>query len=419
MISLKCGIPQVSRFPSYFRIVSSDQFTTRHFIQVSKNTPKKYYHSTQYGRSTNGDYNEWRSCGNHIPDCSIGVNSKFDLLGNARSATLSISFLIGSYGSLFKSSFTRSSYKGNPPYSLLCGGTSSPRKSTFSYVNPSYDNYFKRSYCVSTIELVTNNSNPSPKSVRSTIPKADSSNYYAVKSSNPARPSKVFNTWKECRSYAYRQKGISYKKFDSLEAANIFTTGYVPSFVDYNLIGMNKADFKQKHKVTTDMKFTKCCNVYCDGSALEHDTDRARAGYGVYFENEPENNISERLKIGAQTNSRGEIEAVSSALDKIWNNLIVHKDKTNYKIKTDSEYVAKLLNDIYGTYSEKDLRKLANIDLVLPMIRKYATVKKYYEINKDSFSNNGDFSIEWVKGHSGHEGNDMADELARGGAAKP
>ena len=259
-----------------------------------------------------------------------------------------------------------------------------------------------------------------PKTSNSILQPSDLfTNYYAVKSSNPTRQSKVFNTSKQSRSYVTGQKGMSVKKFAVLDDAINFITGIVPSSVDYKLIGMDKTDFEQKYKVTIDNFFTKCCNVYCDGSALEHDTDRARAGYGAYFENEPENNISERLKIGAQTNSRGEIEAVSSALDKIWNNLIGHKDKTNYKIKTDSEHTAKLLNDIYGCYSEEHLLTLRNADLIVPMVKKYAKVKKYYEINEDCFTNNGNFSIEWVKAHSGNSGNNMADKLARRGAAKP
>lgn len=419
MISLRRGTPQLYHLPHHFKTVLSDQFTTRLFIQLSKSTARKYDHSSELDRSAGRNYNERNSCSSHSQDYSVGGYSNFDLLGAARSATLSISFFSGPYGKLYKSGFTTTPNKNTPPHNLSCGGLSSSRNSILSYGNSSGKNASIRSYCVSAIELIPNTSNPSPKSVRSSTSKDGLINFYAVKSSNPARPSKVFNTWKECRSYAYRQKGISYKKFDSLEAAKNFITGTVASSVDYGLIGMDRADFEQKYRLTIDKKFTKCCNVYCDGSALDHGTDKARAGYGVYFESEPENNISERLKVGAQTSCRGEIEAVSSALDKIWNNVTKQKDKTNYKIITDSEYVAKALNDRYGTYTEKDLLKLRNADLVVPMIKKYAKVKKYYEINKYHFSNDGIFPIEWVKGHSGHEGNDMADELARRGAARP
>lgn len=243
--------------------------------------------------------------------------------------------------------------------------------------------------------------------------------YYAVKSSNPLRSSRVFYSCEASKLYITGQTGISARKFASLNDARNFITGFVPPSVDYKLIGMDKADFERKYRVTTDNFFTRRCNVYCDGSSLGNGTASARTGYGVYFENEPENNISERLKVGAQTNNRGEIEAISSALDKIWNNLTGRKDKTNYKIKTDSETVAKWLNDIYGSYSVEHLLILANADLAVPMVKKYARVKKYYEINKDHFSNNGDFTVKWVRGHSGNNGNRMADRLAKRGAAKP
>ncbi|CCF57790.1 hypothetical protein KAFR_0D01440 [Kazachstania africana CBS 2517] len=351
---------------------------------------KKGYYAVQRGRST-GVYSDWDSCKSQISGYAGAVFKRFDTLAEAKNFAAS-----------------NSGYSSRSPTPST--GSSS------SYGGSSYP--FGGTYYAPT----RNVTQVSPKSFRSTRSNTSSAikptnNFYAVKSSNPSLPSKIFNTWNECQSYVRRQRGVSFKKFDNMSAATNYVNGTSSAAIDYNLIGIPESTFTNKYKLpSSNFRFDKTSDVYCDGSSLANGTAYARAGYGVYFEGDPTSNISERLRVGAQTNNRGEIQAVSRALDKIWENLTEKDTKVNYQIKTDSEYVAKLLNDRYSSYSDAELQKVANADLAVPMVKKFAKVKKFYEVNKDSFANNGNFKIEWVRGHAGTEGNEKADALARNGA---
>lgn len=243
--------------------------------------------------------------------------------------------------------------------------------------------------------------------------------YYSVKSSNANVPSKIFGDWTECQRYVKGKKGLSFKKFDDESSAKQFMEGNADASIDFKHIGISKEEFESKYSLPNSIsKYTETSNVYCDGSALSNGTSSSTAGYGVYFEESSEDDISERLTSGLQTNNRAEIQAVASALDRIWKNLTTKDKKLSYQIKTDSEYVAKLLNDRYFSYTDQEFRAMSNGDLILPLVHTFTKVKQYYKINADKFANGGQFTIKWVKGHAGEPGNEYADELARRGAMK-
>ncbi|CAI4050192.1 hypothetical protein SUVZ_13G3660 [Saccharomyces uvarum] len=342
------------------------------------------FYAVRKGRET-GIFNSWDECKSQVNGYGGAIYKKFDNYGEAKS-------FVGqsSNASDYRSSGRSANYNVSKPHSR--------RKTSHGLNAPS-------SLCFSL--------KPSPVSASYSASKTA---FYSVKSNNPEVESKIFYNWNDCQNYVRRKRGITFKKFEDQSAAENFINGV--SAHDYERMNISKDTFEFNYKHSSHARYDKSMNVYCDGSSLGNGTSSSKAGYGAYFEGAPEDNISEPLMSGAQTNNRAEIEAVSEALKKIWDNLTTKEDKINYQIKTDSEYVAKLLNDRYMTYDDKKLKELPNSDLIVPLVERFVKVKKYYELNKDSFKNDGKFQIEWVKGHAGEPGNEMADLLAKNGASR-
>ncbi|AMD18886.1 HBL016Cp [Eremothecium sinecaudum] len=246
-------------------------------------------------------------------------------------------------------------------------------------------------------------------------------NYYAVNSNNKELASKIFEDWESCRKYVSGKSGLAYKKFDDRAKAEAFISGSSP--YDFELIGIQKDDFVTRCKLPSNSNcqgpYSEVSEVYCDGSTLRNGHEGAVGGCGVYFQDEPEYNISERLEPPA-TNNRAEIKAATRALQQIWHNLALvpaRAPRKNYLLYTDSENVVKFTSSRYTECkSLDDLSKFSNSDLLVPLIKYYICVKQYYAINAARFTNAGLFEIQWVQGHHGNEGNEQADKLAKSGA---
>ncbi|CCE63962.1 hypothetical protein TPHA_0G01250 [Tetrapisispora phaffii CBS 4417] len=250
------------------------------------------------------------------------------------------------------------------------------------------------------------------------------SKFYGVKSDNPQVRSKIFNDWNQCRKYMRGAKGITFKSFATwADARNFISKNFENPVFDYELLGVNAEEFENKIRVTSpDFKYGKeVIHVYCDGSSLSNGKSSAKAGSGAFFDH-PEllqYNVSEPLdRSKAQTNNRAEATAIYKVLVTMEELLIHKKICAEFNIFSDSEYAIKLLNDRYKVMSIVELKKIPNYDILWKLIKQFVKIKRYYIVNKELYSNKGKFKIQWVKGHSGDYGNEMADKLAKEGAMK-
>ncbi|SCU83891.1 LAMI_0C05204g1_1 [Lachancea mirantina] len=349
----------------------------------------RYYYAVQRGRST-GVFNSWDECKAEVNGYPGARYKKFNTYDEARG------FAGGS---------------GGPPHRIH--GSSFRRP--VQYERDSCDSSYRSSSSFGDRDNSYKRTNYGWDERRDRT--GSGRRYYGVRSSNPSVRSEIFDSWEDCKNFVRGRSGLSYQKFDTKADAEAFVDGLVKD--DGRFVGMSDQDFRETYG-TKDWHRNELenRNVYCDGSAFGNGTNSSKAGYGVYFEGSEHENISEPLRSGAPTNNRAEIQAVSHALDQIWQNLSEKDQCVKYQIKTDSEYVAKLLNDRYAGYDEQKLASLPNSDLIVPLVKKFSKVKKFYDVNGREQDGSNKFKVDWVRGHAGDEGNERADALAKMGASR-
>ena len=140
--------------------------------------------------------------------------------------------------------------------------------------------------------------------------------------------------------------------------------------------------------------------VYTDGACSNNGKENAKAGIGVYFQNNDSRNVSKRIT-GKQTNNRAELLAI------IVSYFIIEKDiekGLNIVIVTDSEYAIRC----FTTYGEKCDKQGWKKD-----IPNKELVQQGYEL----FKNKQNVSLKHVRAHTGETdvhsiGNAKADALA-------
>lgn len=258
--------------------------------------------------------------------------------------------------------------------------------------------------------------------------KSDAEAFVAGK--NPAKPSQgdkfygvavgretgVYEDWADAKKQIDGVKGPKYKKFATREEAEEFVKQGGKASKKAETAAekevkeeCGKKVVKGKGKVTVEENAQQedkadTVRVWTDGSSRGNGKAGAVAGYGVFFSDGDERNVSAPLEGTPQTNQRAELTAALRALE------IVPLDK-NIEIITDSNYTINCATVWYKGWEKNGWKTstgnpVMNEDLV-KQIR-----ERIDERTKAKVQTN----LTWVKGHDENPGNVAADRLAVSGA---
>ncbi|CAG8658468.1 36103_t:CDS:2, partial [Racocetra persica] len=193
--------------------------------------------------------------------------------------------------------------------------------------------------------------------------------YYAVR---VGRKPGIYMLWEKYKEQIHEYPGALYKKFNTKQQAEDF---------------IKQIDDKNKLLVWTDGYCFNCKEI--NGKKQYLGKLNSIAGIGVFFADNNNRNLSERLPGEIQTNNRAKLYAVIRALE-------IVDEQQDIIINTDSMYVI-------NSYNNETPKQ--NTDLVF---RLNDLIKKRKD--KTYFNH--------VKGHSGNYGNEQADRLAYLGLKK-
>lgn len=140
-------------------------------------------------------------------------------------------------------------------------------------------------------------------------------------------------------------------------------------------------------------------NVFTDGACSSNGHKNARAGIGVWFQNDHPLNVSQPVE-GRPTNNMAEIQAVTVAARQAKKAGI-----KKLKINTDSKFLISCITQWMPSWKKKGWKTLDN----KPVINKTELLEMERELES--------LTIAWnhVNGHVGIYGNEMADQLAKKG----
>lgn len=165
----------------------------------------------------------------------------------------------------------------------------------------------------------------------------------------------------------------------------------------YNIdVSKEFSEFKKAQKAKTE----NVIEIYSDGAVPNNANSRKNdipGGIGVWCD---QLDISVSKRFENATNNKMELSAILCALNlveerKLKQSVIIYTDSI-YSIKSCTLWFKKWEENGWKTSTGKDVE---NQDLIKPVIAKLKIL--------------GNVSLKYVKGHSGVEGNEKADELAR------
>jgi ribonuclease HI len=139
--------------------------------------------------------------------------------------------------------------------------------------------------------------------------------------------------------------------------------------------------------------------VYTDGACFDNGKENARCGSGIWIDNDDHRNEALRVPGENQSNQIGEIAAIIKAAGAAY----LFQPLT---IITDSKYVIDGLTEHLNTWEDQGWIGIKNA----PHFRKAA-----YLLRRRTATTH----FQWVKGHTGTQGNEESDRLAKAGAEKP
>ncbi|CDJ37288.1 ribonuclease H, putative [Eimeria tenella] len=165
--------------------------------------------------------------------------------------------------------------------------------------------------------------------------------------------------------------------------------------------------------------------IYADGACPSNGRVDARAGIGVFFGTDDRRNLSMPLVVGPQTNQRAELASILAALLRFVDydddsakqqpsgrsevRLVVISD-SSYAVNCLGPWAARWCRNGWKSTSGKPVK---NADLIQAIL---LLCDKRRKTAPSGATWRGSVEYEYIRGHSGVYGNEMADKLAVQGA---